>query len=55
MSVKKRIDYLEHYENGIKIKQEIEIDYKGLDFTESSSEVNFIFNSLPVWTYHHPN
>lgn len=38
MSTTKRNDYLEHYENGIKIKQEIEIDYKGLDFTESSSE-----------------
>jgi hypothetical protein len=40
MSVEKKNDYLEHYENGIKIKQEIEIDYKGLDFTESSSEVS---------------
>ena len=52
MSDLKKNDYLEHYENGIKIKQEIEIDYKGLSFTESSSDVLFYLYktiSSQVW------
>ena len=43
MSENKNNDYLEHYENGIKIKKEIEIDYKGLSFSDSSSEVTVKF------------
>ena len=34
-------DYLEHFENGIKFKQEIKIDCKGISFADSNSEVIF--------------
>ena len=48
-------DYLEHYEDGIKIKEEFQIDCKGLNFAESYSEVLFILFSLQVWTFPHPS